>query len=88
MEIIDYMSINKIPIQYQHIPNTIWNLCILSFKLNTDEKTKKYIVYKTTHSNKTYIKPYKPYYEFEFEKIFNFKYNCQDYNKEKIRLII
>lgn len=41
-------------------------------------------VYFDKSNNTVYMKPYVPYYDYEFEQLFNFGISCKNYDENKI----
>ena len=62
----------------------LWKIGFVTIRLKGNLNKKKYKVYFLEENKKIYIKPFKLYYEFEFEYIFNLKSKCENYDENKI----
>jgi len=83
------INIRKLPIDCTYnLENDLkWELCNISYILPYEHKKKTYVVYMAKLDEKILIKPYKCYCENEFEQIFGFDYNCENFDINKIRIL-
>tara|TARA_B100000530_G_scaffold88615_1_gene53863 strand:+ start:973 stop:1281 length:309 start_codon:yes stop_codon:yes gene_type:complete len=68
----------KYPHEYSKILKNNWSPAIITIKGNT------FNIYYTDYNNHTYLKPYQKYMNSDFEHLFNFTYECHDYDENKI----
>ena len=77
--------INKPEIVDQCQDITSWKIGICKVKLKNDFRSKKYKVYFFNIGNKTLLKPFQKYCEYEFEYLFQFQQpSCNDYDENRI----
>tara|TARA_B110000495_G_C22891250_1_gene519861 strand:+ start:253 stop:528 length:276 start_codon:yes stop_codon:yes gene_type:complete len=83
------INIKKLPNDYTYdVEETLkWELSNISYILQYEHTKKTYVVYMAKLEEKILIKPYKCYGESEFEQIFGFNYNCENFDMNKIRIL-
>ena len=80
---------NKVrTITHDEIPEGNWEDSIIVVNIPRSFDVKNFDVKSLMIDDKIYLKPKKPYYNNEFERLFNFDFMCKDYDNSRVILVI